>query len=86
MDNSGLVGVRHVIGRPRVGKRGHVTCFPAWLVGAKRLPSWRPLRMLGAEAGGSPLVLCFWLLEERNCEQHVYQSAAVGSAIIDLER
>jgi hypothetical protein len=36
--------------------------------------------------GGVFLVLCFLLLEERNCEQHVYQSAAAGSAIIDLER
>lgn len=28
MDNSGLVGVRHVMATPRVGERGQVTCFP----------------------------------------------------------
>lgn len=62
MDNSGLVGVRHVMGRPRVGKRGHVTCFPAWLVGAKRLSSWRPLRMWGAEAGGESFYFFMFFL------------------------
>lgn len=34
MDNSGLVGVRHVMGTPRVGEEEHLTCLP-------RVVSWR---------------------------------------------